>query len=83
MSKLHLRTGHAYQLRLAFQDFYRQPDRKWGELYLDRWLGSAKRCRLDLMKAAAQTIEAHHDGILAWFDSRITNGIMEGINSVV
>ena len=35
------------------------------------------------MKAVARTVEKHRDGILAWFDSRITNGIMEGINSVV
>ena len=83
LSKLHLRTGRAYQMRLAFQEMYRQPDRKWGELFLDRWLGWARRSRLEPMKAVARTVEKHRDGILAWFDSRITNGIMEGINSVV
>jgi Transposase len=25
----------------------------------------------------------HRDGILAWFDSRIANGLIEGINSLV
>ena len=28
-------------------------------------------------------VEKHRDGILAWFDSRISNGLIEGINSLV
>lgn len=35
------------------------------------------------MKAVARTMEKHRDGILAWFDSRISNGLIEGINSLV
>jgi transposase len=31
----------------------------------------------------AKTIKSHWDGILNYFDSRITNGILEGINSIV
>ena len=83
LSKRHLQTARAYQMRLAFQEMYAQPDHQWGELHLDRWLGWAKRSRLEPMKAVARTIEKHRDGILAWFDSRIANGIIEGINSVV
>ena len=32
---------------------------------------------------AAKTIKSHWNGIMNYFDSRITNGILEGINSVV
>jgi transposase len=35
------------------------------------------------MKAVARTMEKHRDGILAWFDSRISNGLIDGINSIV
>lgn len=35
------------------------------------------------MKEAARTVMRHRDGILAWFDSRIANGLIEGINSLV
>ena len=35
------------------------------------------------MKAVARTMEKHREGILAWFDSRISNGLIEGINSFV
>ena len=31
----------------------------------------------------ANTIEEHLDGVLRYFTSRITNGLMEGINSLV
>ena len=35
------------------------------------------------MKQFAATLMRHRNGILAWFDSRIANGLIEGINSLV
>jgi integrase len=32
---------------------------------------------------AARTVKRHWDGILRWFDSKIANGLIEGINSLV
>ena len=32
---------------------------------------------------AAYTVNRHWDGILRWFDSKIANGLTEGINSLV
>ena len=83
LSQTNLKTARAWRMRLAFQDIYAQPVRAWGELFLDRWIGWAKRSRLEPMKAVARTMEKHRDGILAWFDSRISNGLIEGINSLV
>jgi transposase len=83
LTRLHLKTGRAYRLRLAFQDIYTAPSREWGELILDRWYSWAVRCRLEPMKKVARTIKQHRDGILRWFDSKIANGLIEGINSLV
>ena len=83
LTKLHLKTARAYQLRLAFQEIYEQPAEQWGALFLDRWYGWAIRSRLEPMKEAARTIKKHRDGILRWFNSRIANGLIEGINSLV
>mgnify|MGYP003623034631 FL=1 len=80
---MHLKTARAYRLRLAFQDIYEQPSPDWGELILDRWYSWAIRSRLDPMKDAARTIIRHRDGILRWFTSKIANGLIEGINSLV
>jgi len=73
----------AYRLRLAFQDIYQQPSHAWGELFLERWYSWAIRSRLEPMKDAARTIRRHRDGILRWFNSKIANGLIEGINSLV
>ena len=35
------------------------------------------------MIEAARTVRRHWHGILRWFDSRIANGLIEGINSLV
>lgn len=83
LTRLNLKTARAYQMRLAFQDMYAEPSRWWAEGFLDRWLSWAMRCRLQPMKDAARTIKQHKEGILRWFNSRIANGLIEGINSLV
>jgi transposase len=35
------------------------------------------------MVDAARSIRRHWKGVLRWFVSRITNGLLEGINSLV
>jgi len=83
LSSTNLKTARAWRMRLAFQDIYAQPTRGWGELFFDKWIGWARRSRLEPMKAVARTMQKHREGILAWFESRISNGLIEGINSVV
>ena len=83
LTRLNLKTARAYQIRLAFQEIYRQPNWDWGALFLDRWYSWAIRSRLEPIKEAARTVMRHRDGILAWFDSQIANGLIEGINSLI
>ena len=83
LTRLHLKTARAYRIRLAFQEIYQQPSSDWGALFLDRWYSWAIRSRLEPIKDAARTVMRHRDGILAWFDSRIANGLIEGINSLI
>jgi transposase len=35
------------------------------------------------MIEAARTIKRHWDGVLQWFESGISNGVLEGINSLI
>ena len=83
LSSLNLKTARAWRMRIAFQEVYKQPTWEWGAMYLDRWVSWAIRSRLDPIKKVARTIVRHRDGILAWFDSHIANGLIEGINSLV
>jgi transposase len=79
----HLKTGRAYQIKLAFQDLYNQSSSDAATHYLKQWYFWATHSRLDPMIDAARTIKHHWHGILRWFDSRIANGLIEGINSLV
>ena len=51
--------------------------------FLKRWYFWATHSRLAPMIEAARTVKRHWDGILRWFDSKIANGLIEGINSLV
>jgi transposase len=78
----HLKTARAYQIRLAFQDLYNQTTEAAAS-YLKKWYFWATHSRLEPIIDAAHTVKRHWNGILRWFDSRIANGLIEGINSLV
>lgn len=78
-----LKTARAYQIRLAFQDLYTEDSPESAEAYLKRWYFWATHSRLPPMIDAARTIKRHWDGILRWFDTKIANGLIEGINSLI
>jgi len=81
LTRCHLKTARAYQIRLAFQDLYNQPQEK-AEDYLKKWYFWATHSRIQPIIDAAKTIRRHQDGVLRWFTSQINNGILEGINSL-
>jgi len=76
-------TARAYQIKLAFQDLYAQTRPEAAERFLKRWHFWATHSRLQPVIDAAHTIRAHQPGILRWFTSHITNGLLEGLNSLV
>ena len=82
VKKLNLKTSRAYHIRLNFQEFFTQPA-ETAEAFLKKWYFWATHSRLEPIKDAAYTIKRHWDGILRWFQSRINNGILEGINSLI
>jgi transposase len=82
IKKLNLKTSRAYHIRLNFQEFFEQQIEA-SEPFLKNWYFWATHSRLQPIKEAAYTIKRHWDGVLRWFHSRITNGMMEGFNSLV
>ena len=83
MSKLNLKTVKAYHIRENFQEIYKEETREGFEKSLKKWYFWATHCRLEPMIEAAHMVKRHWDGILRWFDSKIANGLIEGINSLV
>lgn len=82
LKDLNLKTMRAYQLRLNFQKIWLLP-RDQAEPFLKKWYYWATHSRLEPMIKAAYTIKEHWNGIVNWFKSKINNGILEGINSLV
>ncbi|MGB7295085.1 MAG: transposase, partial [Candidatus Aminicenantales bacterium] len=82
IKKLNLKTMKAYHIRLNFQELWNQTAQE-AERFLKKWYFWATHSRLEPIKEAAYTIKRHWTGILRWFRSRINNGILEAINSLV
>lgn len=82
LPRLNLRTARAYHLKLNFQDLWLQPP-AFAEAYLKDWYGWAIRSQLPPMMRFARTVREHWDGILNWFKTRISNGLLEGLNSLL
>ena len=82
VSRVNLKTARAYHLRLNFQELWDQTPQT-AEAFLKGWYFWATHSQLKPIIAAAATIKRHWDGILRWFKSKVNNGILEGINSIV
>lgn len=83
LSNYNLKTGRAYLIKLALQDVYFAPTRENGEVRLKSWYSWAIRSQIEPVKKVARTVKAHWDGILAWFDSKLSNGYVEAINGLI
>ena len=49
---------------------------------LRRWCGNVMRSKVEPMKDVARLIRRHFDGIIAWAQTRQTNGFIEAINGL-
>jgi transposase len=83
MSKRYPKTGRAYRIVAGLDDFYACRSMDEAENSFDSLYSWMRRCRLQPMKDAAETLKRHRDKILAYFNNRLTNAICEGINSLV
>lgn len=83
MPRLNLKTVKAYHIRENFQEIYKENTREGFEMALKRWYFWATHSRIIPIKDAAKTIKRHWSGVLRWYQSKINNGLLEGINSLV
>lgn len=75
--------AEAYRLKETFRDVYRQPSKADARGMLKAWVTSAYGSGIAAMRTVADTIRKQWDGILRWYDTQITNAIMEGLNSLL
>jgi len=77
-----LKTARAYRIKLALQDLWTKSG-MFAPFYFQEWYDWAIRSQLEPIVKVAQTLKKHEPGILRWFVSKLTNGLLEGINSLV
>jgi transposase len=76
------KTAEAYRLRLSFQELFRQPKEEAAH-FLATWLDAAYDSGVKAIENVAVTFFKMRDKILAWFQDRVSNGLLEGLNSVL
>ena len=77
-----LETARAYQLKQSFQHLWEMHP-ALARFHLERWCKEAAASGLPPMVRVAETIRRRAPGILAWFRSQISNGMLEAMNSLV
>lgn len=75
--------GIAYRLKVLFNEFWSLTDPKEAEVFLEDWVRQASESKIVPMQAFAKTVKRHWKGILRYTTSRISNGILEGLNSKI
>jgi len=82
LSRSKLKTARAYRMKLVFQEIYKLPCR-WSEAALEGWYQWGIRSRLTPIVEFARMVRRHWEGILRWFTSKLNNGLLEGLNSLI
>ena len=80
---LYPKIGEGYRLKELLREFWLFDDLQTAERFLEDWCAQAYKSGIFPFQKAANTIKAHWSGILNYVKSKISNGILEGINSKV
>lgn len=79
----HKDLGIAYQLKESLRDTWDFENRYDAANHLVAWFVSAKNTGLETLNEIFTLVDNNFNEILNWFNSKMSNGVMEGINSVI
>ena len=72
-----------YLLKEDLRLFWTQKSKEEAKTFIAQWIVDAKAMSNAFVSSFAKTIEKRVDGILAWYDYRITTGPLEGLNNKI
>ena len=78
---MNLKTVKACLLKELFRKLWDYKRRGWAAKYLKRWFWWATHSRIKPLRDFAWMLRRHEEGILAYFDLRIDNGLVEAMNN--
>jgi transposase len=76
------RTARAWLYREQLRDILDRKQINVVSTMLSQWCTNVMRSKVEPMKKVARMIRKHFDGIVAWTQSRQTNGFIEAINGL-
>lgn len=84
LEKANLQSAEAYRLKLTFQDICNSGQtRQSAAILIGKWVENAMNSGLQPLIKFANTVKKHIIGIMRYFETRITNGLAEGLNSLI
>ena len=73
----------AYYLKEDLRQIWQQTSKANARKVLEDWIRRADASGVSMLRKFARTLEEHRDGILAFYDYRISTGPLEGINNKI
>jgi transposase len=73
----------AYYLKEELRQFWAQADKVTAAIFLESWIARARVSGIPLLRSFARTLRQHEDGLLAYYDYRLSTGPLEGTNNKV
>ena len=81
--KINEPLAKAYYLKEKITLVWGQLDKETARAWLYDWIREAIRSEVTQMIKAGMSMFKHREGILAWYDMRITTAMVEGINNKI
>jgi transposase len=76
------RTARAWQYREQLREILSRKQPNVVRVLLRQWCTNVRRSKVEPMKEVASMILNHFEGVMAWVNSRLTNGFLEAINGL-
>jgi transposase len=72
-----------YYMKEDLRQLWSQKTKNRAAKFMADWIARAKASGIGMLKKFAKTLQAHWDGILAYYDYRISTGPLEGTNNKI
>ena len=82
LEKTNLKTAEAYRMKLNFDALW-NVDKSKAEEYLEEWCKKVTILNLEPLNAFVKTLKNHWRGIINITFTKLSNGVSEGLNSIV
>jgi transposase len=79
--KINLKTIRCYLLKEEFRGLWECRTKEEAASFIKSWFWRATHSRLKPLRDFAWRVKRHIDGILAWFDLPLSNGVVEALNN--